>query len=372
MSRKKKRVIVSVSNDLATDQRVQKVCTFIEGQGYEVVLLGRKLNNSLPLERTFKTKRFRLWFSKGPLFYVNLNIRLFWYLLFHRADILVSNDLDTLLPNYLVSKLKKIKLVYDSHEYFTEVPELINRPKVQNIWLKIEGFIFPKLKYVMTVNTSIKGKYDAKYQVPIQVVRNVSPRWVSIDLKTKKELGIPEDKFILIFQGAGINVHRGAEEMTLAMKELPTCCLLFVGDGDVVNKLKKLVETNRLENVLFYSKRPYKELMNYTYHADLGLSLDKGNNPNYEFSLPNKLFDYIQAETPILASNVLHVKALIEKYHIGAVCAKIEVNELVSAVKSILANKEQYQEWKQNCLKAKEIECWENETAPLNLFYPKI
>lgn len=372
MSSKQQRVIVSVSNDLATDQRVHKVCTFIEGQGYDVVLLGRKLNNSLPLERTYQTKRFRLWFTKGPLFYANLNTRLFWYLLFHRVDILVANDLDTLLPNYLVSKLKKIKLVYDSHEYFTEVPELINRPKVQKIWLKIEEFIFPKLKNVMTVNTSIQEKYETKYHVPVQVVRNVSPRWEGIDLKSKKELGIPEDKFVLIFQGAGINVHRGAEEMTLAMKGLPCCCLLFVGDGDVLEKLKILVSTNKLDNVLFFSKRPYQELMNFTYHADLGLSLDKGNNPNYEFSLPNKLFDYIQTETPILASDVKQVKALIEKYQIGAICEKIEVDELVSAIKSILANKEQYQQWKQNCSKAKAIECWEHETAPLNLFYPKI
>jgi glycosyltransferase involved in cell wall biosynthesis len=372
VSSKQQRVIVSVSNDLATDQRVDKVCTFIQNQGYEVVLLGRKLNNSLPLERRYQTKRFRLWFTRGPLFYAHLNSRLFWYLLFHRADILVANDLDTLLPNYLVSKLKKIKLVYDSHEYFTEVPELINRPKVQKIWLKIEEFIFPKLKHVMTVNTSIQEKYETKYHVPVQVVRNASPRWEAIDLKSKRELGIPEDKFILIFQGAGINVHRGAEEMTLAMKDLPSCCLLFVGDGDVVEKLKQLVSTNNLDNVLFFSKRPYKELINFTYHADLGLSLDKGNNPNYQFSLPNKLFDYIQTETPILASDVEQVKALIEKHQIGVICEKIEVDELVSAIKSILVNKEQYQQWKQNCSKAKTIECWEHETAPLNLFYPKI
>src|SRR5688500_271887 len=105
--------------------------------------------------RSYRTNRFRMFFEKGALFYAWFNVRLFWFLLFRSSDILVANDLDTLLPNYLVSKLKRKKLVYDSHEYFTEVPELISRPKVKAVWEHIERFIFPKLKYVSTVNHSI-------------------------------------------------------------------------------------------------------------------------------------------------------------------------------------------------------------------------
>jgi glycosyltransferase involved in cell wall biosynthesis len=369
---KRIRVIVSVSNDLTTDQRVHKICSFIENQGYDVLLLGRKFNNSLVLNRSYSCKRFRLWFKKGALFYANLNLRLFFYLLFHKAHVLVANDLDTLLPNYIVSKLKKVTLVYDSHEYFTEVPELIHRPNIQKIWLRIEEKIFPNLKFVSTVNSSIQRKYETKYKVPVLVVRNVSPKWIPNQTKSKSELGIPENKFILIFQGAGINVHRGAEEITLAMKDLPNCCLLFVGDGDVISNIKHIVSTNNLDNVLFFKKRPYNELLNFTFHADLGLSLDKPNNPNYELSLPNKIFDYIQTNTPILASNIKHVKEIVEKYEIGFITTSHNPKELARIINDIIHNQELQNKWKDNCKKAAQIECWENEVIKLNKFYPKI
>ena len=159
------KAIVSVTNDLLTDNRVDKVCRFLVDQGYSVTLVGRHVKNSLPLlDRPYVTKRFRLIAERGPLFYASYNFRLFIYLLFHRSALLVSNDLDTLLANFLASKFKRnCRLVYDSHEYFTEVPELIHRPKVQRIWEKMEGWIFPKLTSIYTVNGSIAQLYGKKY-----------------------------------------------------------------------------------------------------------------------------------------------------------------------------------------------------------------
>ncbi|MFY8028860.1 MAG: glycosyltransferase, partial [Bacteroidia bacterium] len=143
----KKRIILSVTNDLATDQRVQKVAQTLIDMGAEVCLVGRKLKGSMPVPK-FEHHRMSLLFNKGVAFYAEYHIRLFLLLLFKRADILVANDLDTLLPNYLVSKLKGVQLVYDSHEYFTEVPELQGSPLKKKIWLSLERFVFPKLKNI--------------------------------------------------------------------------------------------------------------------------------------------------------------------------------------------------------------------------------
>ena len=133
----KKKIIVCVSNDLATDQRVKKVCAFLHENNFEITLVGRKLKDSHPVsDRPYKIKRFNLWFNKGALFYANLNTRLFFYLLFHKSDWLLANDLDTLPANYYAKKFgRKRILVYDSHEIFCEVPELQNHPKKKKIWL---------------------------------------------------------------------------------------------------------------------------------------------------------------------------------------------------------------------------------------------
>jgi glycosyltransferase involved in cell wall biosynthesis len=369
------RAIVSVTNDLYTDNRVNKVCLFLMQQGYEVLLIGRQKKDSLQLsERPYKTKRIVLLFEKGALFYAAFNIRLFLFLLFKRCDILVSNDLDTLVANYTACKFKPgTRLVYDSHEYFTEVPELINRPRIKKIWEGIEGWIFPKLKTVYTVNDSIAKLYREKYKKEIFVVRNVSPKWNDSATLRKIELGIAENQFVVILQGAGINIDRGAEEAVEAMRTLPNVVLLIVGDGDVVPELKKYVETNHLvERVKFIGKKPYSEMMQYTALADVGLTLDKPSNLNYRFSLPNKVFDYLHATTPVICSDLPEVAGLIRKYDAGIVLSELTTDKLITSIQFLQNNPEELSRLKQNCIVAINHECWEEEMKVLELIYPKI
>lgn len=371
----RKKAVVSVTNDLYTDQRVHKVCLFLQEQGYDVLLVGRLRKNSMALtDRPYATHRMPLRYEKGPAFYAWFSIRLFLFLLFRRADLLVSNDLDTLLPNFLISRFRRrTRLVYDTHEYFTEVPELVARPKIKAIWERIEGWIFPKLKQVYTVNRSISQKYTEKYCIQVDVVRNIAPRWEPENLKTRAELGLPEDRKILIFQGAGINIDRGAEEAVLAMQHVENALLLFVGDGDILPTLKKLVQQHQLEGkVQFLGKRPYADLMNYTWHADLGLSLDKDTNLNYRFSLPNKVFDYMHTQTPILASSVIEVKTLVEKYDIGTIIRSHEPVLLAETMRAALENDAQLQTWRNNCLIASQTENWEAEKQILRTIYPSV
>ncbi|MDG1857628.1 MAG: glycosyltransferase, partial [Emcibacteraceae bacterium] len=317
-----KKAYVLVSNDLYTDQRVHKVCEFLHENGMDVTLLGRKLPNSKELEpRNYSTKRFGLWFKKGPLFYANLNLKLYTFLFFKKCDLIVANDLDTLMAGYLSAKRKKnCELVYDSHEFYTGVPELVNRPSVQRIWERIEGWIFPKLNKIYTVNQSIADIYEKKYGEKLFVVRNVSPRITDLDIVSKETYEIPSDKKMLILQGAGINVDRGAEELVEAMIEIDEAVLVIVGDGDVVPQLKTFVEANNLDQkVFFLGKKPYLEMLAISALADIGFSLDKSTNINYENSLPNKIFDYIQAGTPIIASNIKEVRNVVETHEIGLI-----------------------------------------------------
>ena len=365
-----KRIIVSVTNDLTTDQRVAKVCNTLTKMGFSVLLIGRKLKNSKHINRDYNIVRFHLFFNKGFLFYAEYNLRLFFKLLFLKKDILLSNDLDTLLPNYLIHKIFKTKLVYDSHELFTEVPELINRPFVQKFWLTIEKHIFPKLKNCYTVNAEIAQIYSSKYHIPVKVVRNLAPKYQKkINLETFAQK-IKGTKKMLILQGAGINVDRGAEELIEAMQYLQNCVLYIIGSGDVIEILKGKIEVFNLEKKVFMlPKMPYLELMKYTQIADLGISLDKNTNLNYELSLPNKIFDYIQAGIPLLVSNRKIIKEIVLNNNIGKVIDTHNPKEIATAISKVFEDQQQYDSWCQNLVKVAKDYNWETESEQLkNIF----
>lgn len=370
----KPKAIVSVINDLNTDQRVHKVCSFLTDCGYDVLLVGRKKRDSKPMEqRRYRTRRMVLLFEKGALFYAFFNLRLFFFLLFRPAALFVSNDLDTLLPNYLVSRIRGKKLVYDSHEYFTEVPELLHRPRVRKVWERIEKFIFPKLTTVYTVNRSIAEKYTEKYGVEVNIVRNVSPLWKPENVRSKRELGIPENVSLLIMQGAGLNVDRGVEEAISMMHHLENTVLLIVGDGDIIAAMKqRVIHESLSEKVLFFGKRPYAELMQFTWHADLGLSLDQPTNPNYLYSLPNKVFDYMHTTTPIVCSDVVEVAALVRKYDIGLVLQNYDPVDMAKQIRELLTDSARMEQLRAHCKEAAVYENWETETAVLKRIYPHV
>lgn len=367
-----KKIIVSVSNDVVTDNRVKRTCSLLHELGFEVILVGRLRKESLPIEsRKYKVKRFKLIFDKGPLFYAEFNIRLLLFLIFQKVDILYSNDLDTLAANYFASKIKShSRLIYDTHELFTEVPELENRRFVKNTWLRIEKHIFPKLKHIITVNNSIARIYEEKYKKSLLVVRNVPEKYKNENALTKIEAGIPEDKFILIIQGSGLNIDRGIEEAVLSMEFIDNALLIIVGSGDVIPKVKEIVAKKHLENkVKFYGKRPYLEMMQLTSLANIGLTLDKPLNDNYKFSLPNKLFDYIQAGIPILSSELVELKRIIENYDIGCFVKTISPEEIAQTINNLIENPSTLEHYKKNCQKAAEFENWDFEKLKLiNLF----
>ncbi len=366
------KIIISVTNDLVTDQRVKKICESLQEINYDLTLIGRKLSNSLPIKRNYKTIRINLFFKKGFLFYAEYNIRLFFKLLFLKKDILLANDLDTLLPNYIISRLFNKKLVYDSHELFTEVPELTSRPKVKNVWLNIENHIFPKLKNVYTVNNKIAEFYTSKYKVPVNVIRNIAPKFNS-NYNSALAKKIKGDKKMLILQGSGINVDRGAEEAVLMMKYLKNHILYIIGSGDVFEKLKQIISENKLEKKVFIkSKMTYEQLMEYTKIADLGLSLDKATNLNYEYSLPNKIFDYIQAETPVLVSNREVIASLVEKNKIGFISKTHQPEELAKIITSIFKDEKLIIEWKKKLKIAAKKYTWENESKKLKEIYKNL
>ena len=299
------------------------------------------------------------------------NLRLFFFLLCRRFDIYHSNDLDTLLPMWLTAFIFKKKLVYDSHEYFLGVPEIQNRYFVKKVWSSIESFIFPKLKYVFTVNESISDLYFKDYKVRPLVIRNLPNKSSLIKVKTKKDLGLPDNKKLVILQGSGINVDRGAEELLEAISKEDDFFLSVVGKGDVVDKLKKrCAKSDLVDKVLFVPTLPYSQMMQFTLNSDVGVSLDKNNNINYKFSLPNKIFDYSKAEIPFVSTNLVEIRKITEEFHTGVLISSTSPESIIEGLNKAIALKKS-KNFISNIAKMNSTLNWESESVSLIKTYEK-
>jgi glycosyltransferase involved in cell wall biosynthesis len=352
-----KRIVVSVSNDLVTDQRVSKICRTLKELGYEILLIGRKNYSPHQLNRDYQTKRMRMLFNRGFLFYAELNVRLFFVLLFTKKDLLFSNDLDTLLPNYWVSKLQGKELIFDSHELFSEIPELEDRKFVKSFWLKIERSILPKLKKVITVSDSIKKHYEELYGIQVTVIRNlpltekVSPKKFPFSTRGKK---------VILYQGA-VNIGRGLELMIETAKLLENYILVIIGSGDIIEDLEQKVLTEGLENkVKFTGKILPKDLKRLTPNAAIGLSLEEDLGLNYRYALPNKIFDYIQAEVPVIVSDLPDMKKLVKDWEVGEILTHRSPESLANLIEQVTQN-----DYSAALQKAKKTLNWSHEKVHL-------
>jgi glycosyltransferase involved in cell wall biosynthesis len=357
------RIVSVVSNDIATDNRVHKIAVTLGLNGYEVTIVGRRLRTSLPLSgRPYLTHRFRMIFKKGPLFYFSLNVRILFYLLYSRPQIILSNDLDTLPGCFVASKVIKRQLVFDSHELFPEVPELVHRPWVRKIWLYLEKLLIGKIHYGLTVCNSIAEYYKNKYDIAFVIIKNVSRfRFDSEFAGIEKN----PDERVVIYQGS-LNIGRGLELAIESMKYLDGIKLWIIGDGDIRAKLVRMVKAMKLSGkVEFIGKVPLDALWQYTAAAHVGISIEEDLGLNYQYALPNKLFDYIQARLPVIISNLPEMKAIVNQYNIGKVLEERTPQKLAETIQEIFISMINNRKFSSDIeLAAREL-CWEKEEDKL-------
>ena len=360
----KKRVISLVTNDLEGDQRVHKTALSLMMQAWEVKLVGRQLSDSCPLQRSYKTRRLKLLFRTGPGFYAEINLRFFVLLLFVRTDLILANDLDTLLAAWLVAKIRHLPLIFDSHEYFTEVPELINRPRTQHIWKAIERFLLPRVKHMITVNEEIADLFRQEYNVNAEVIMNLPVQKEQSRVRPLTPSG-GDKKTQIIYQGA-VNIGRGLEQLIKAMEYLPDHYLTIVGGGDLLEELEDVAASYSWKDRIHFTGRvPFEEVAGYTREADFGVSLEQDFGLNYRLALPNKLFDYIGASLPVLVSDLPVMSKFVKKLDVGLVVSNYDPVSLASSIRGITSDRERYMAWCENASKVSPDYTWNKQEARL-------
>lgn len=389
---KNTKIMMIVQNDFVNDSRIIKEATALGKEGYIVKVFALH-NKGLKEDEdftNFTVKRIKL--STRDRLGKNKFAQIIKYIEFQNKcvdeankflpDIIHCHDVYTLpIGNKIINKLKaikKIKFVYDSHELWSHASNNLSMPKVLlKVQNSMEKSNIKKCNKVITVSKSIvrylKERYNLKND-PI-LLRNIPYRFNNIENKKllHKDLNIPLDKKIVLYQGA-VGVGRGIEKLIDAMKFLDdSIVLVILGNGSKVNSYKELVKNNNLQNrVYFHSAVSPDVLINYTSSADLGVSMIKNICLSYYYSLPNKMFEYIQSEIPVICSNYPDMKEIVEEYKVGRVADPCDSKDISKAINDILYDKDTYNKFKENCKLAKKQLNWEKESENLIQLYKDI
>jgi glycosyltransferase involved in cell wall biosynthesis len=357
---KKKRIVFTVTNDLNFDQRMIRICTTLAEDGYQVTIIGFKKKNSPPLvERPYRQIRLPIIVERSKLMYADFWTKLFFYLLFIRVDILCAIDLDTILPVYYVSRLRKKKRIYDAHELFTELREVTTKPFAAKIWNWIERTTVPNFPGY-TVGDGCAAYFREKYGVDYKVVRSATVlRPVTIPPK--------KEKYIL-YQGS-VNIGRCFEELIPAMQRVDAP-LIICGEGNFYAEAIRIMKEHKLEDKVFFKGYiPPEKLRDYTLNAWVGITLFEPESQSNQRSLANRFFDYMHNGVPQLCANYYEYKKINQEFEICALIDDLKPETIAGALNRLLADEEYHQRLQDNCLRAREKYNWQQEAKTLLNIY---
>jgi glycosyltransferase involved in cell wall biosynthesis len=363
----KKRILFLIGDDPNYDQRMQKICTSLANNNYEVLLTGiAKTKNVKPLlPQPFEQQRFRVYSKTGLLLFAEINFRLFFNLLFTRCDAICAIDLDTIMPAYFLSVLKRKKRIHDAHELFCEMPSIALRPRIHKFWKRIEKTFLPKFKNGYTVNESLAKEYNAMYNLSYEVIMNAAV------LNQRDVIEVEKDKNILLYQGA-IQAGRGIEYIIQAMKHIHAR-LVICGKGDYFEEAKRLTSALGLQDkVDFKGYVLPDDLRAITRKAFIGLNTTLAEGKSYYLSLSNRTFDYIHALTPQIAMDLPEYAHINREFEVALLIKDLSVENIVSAVRVLMQNADLYYRLRQNCIQARLTYNWECEEKKLLLFYNNV
>ncbi|WP_414054040.1 glycosyltransferase [Macrococcus equi] len=287
------------------------------------------------------------------------------------SDIYHSNDLNTLPQGIICSKfrLKPKKLVYDSHEVQTSRTGY--NPKTIKLF---ESFMIKFVDEMIVENHTRAKKNEELYGFYPNTLYNYSELYdieEKPDVDLHAELGLPKDEKILLYQG-GLQKGRGLELLIEMMPQVKEGTLVFLGAGKLEKKLKEMAANSPVsDRIKFVEKVHFKALPSYTKQAYLGFQVLQNICFNHYSASSNKLFEYIMAHVPVVSCNFPEVKAVVEQ-GVGISVDSHDVNQIAHAVNTLVTDEKLRSQYSEKCKEIKKIYNWDNEQKKLLEVYKKL
>lgn len=362
-------VVVCSTSHPVYDQRLAKVCNTLCVSGNKVLQIGRSKskNQSKNLGKDWEILLIHCFFNEGFLFYAEYNLRLFLALLRLKAKIYCANDADTIMACGVASVLMQTTLFYDSHEYFTESPELKGRPIVKKVWDVIERCFVTRVCTFYTVSQSLVEIFEKKFGRQVHLVRNLPYR---CDLSIVGENVDSHNEKIILYQGV-VNVGRGLHEAIDMMEFLPEYELWIAGEGDISREIKAYAASKDFSpRIKLLGMLKPDDLREVTRKARYGLNLLDSDNPNYYYSLANKFFDYLVQGVPCITMNFPEYAEVFKMYNAGILIDRLNADVIATKIREIdQSDPSIFNAMVANAKLLSEEYNWENESVKLISLY---
>jgi glycosyltransferase involved in cell wall biosynthesis len=288
--------------------------------------------------------------------------------------VFVANDLPMLPVAAQLAKRCGARLVYDSHELYSE-QEFSKREKRR--WADIEAKHIRACACVITVNKSIALELERRYGVSdVKVIYNAERTSAppSRSRRLHQAFGLSRDQRIVLMQG-GLSAGRNLEVLVDAMRHVHnlSVVLVILGNGLLLQTLKKRVHQRNLTGrVFFHPAVPQHELLEFTAAADAGVIPYQATCLNNRYCTPNKLFEFIAAGLPIVATDLPEIRELVYARGIGLVGNTNSPKALAELLDDFFANEQRFAAWKAQVLVVRREVCWEREERKLVALYEEL
>jgi len=354
--------------DIQYDSRLSKCTRTLLEKGYRVsaVIASEQSEKRESLGITLKTIRIPQARS-GKLRFLSFYLKALLPTLRAGADCYFASDLYSLPLAYFAAKLCHARLVYDSRELYSSIAALRGRRVTQRFWSYIERKIIPRADVVFTVNDALAESISDHYSIPKPVtLLNCPPKqtFQKTD-RLRRLLSLPTGPKILLYQG-GLQGGRGIHIMLSAMKRIPNAVLILMGNGNLKAEILEIIERANLQQKVFLLDAvPVHDLLEHTASADVGLCLIENYGESYYHSLPNKLFEYVAAGVPVVASNFPEIGRFVESNQVGLCINPENEDEIVAAIQRLVTDAELHKAFVVHCQETAGRYTWENESLKL-------
>ncbi len=294
--------------------------------------------------------------------WLSFNLGLLFMGIKHQPKIVYCNDLNTLTIGFIVSRLFKAKIIYDSHELWMEGGAYGKSTLLRKwMWRNLESYLIKRVDEVI-VTTSMRAQVlEEKYKISgVNVIRN-SPHYQEIKDKTLLRDNIPDDKVLFLYCGA-LKQERGILQVLEIIARIPEAYLVYMGSGDGRMSLLEKIEKKGLSNRVFV-RNPVSPLdvVSYASSADVGLQLLSNININHYSTISNKLLEYIMAECAVIASDFPEIRKIVVGNDLGLVVDPEDEEQVFNACKLMVEDRVKLANFKRNSAKAKKNYCWEQD-----------